>query len=351
MDYNRRFIQLKQLLPTLKVEAILVENPIDLLYLTGLSLSSGQLLISEKDACLILDGRYFEKGGEQPLYPVVKKSPEALKEWLKAQRIASLGFDAAQTTFQGYQQLQDSINASNSFTSLVPLNAPIHHLRRVKDQDEIACLRKAALLNRRGCRFVIESLQEGITENQLARELEIFWLKNGGQKLAFDPIIAFKANASQPHYRAGETPLEKNMQVLIDIGVVVNQYASDMTRVVFFGEPSPLIQEIYTIVEQAKACAFALCRPGEKVKNLDMAARKLISDHGYGEQFTHSLGHGIGLETHEPPTLRSEGPYSEMTLEAGMVITIEPGIYLPKIGGVRLEDTILITDTGYEILS
>ena len=138
---------------------------------------------------------------------------------------------------------------------------------------------------------------------------------------------------------------------MIDIGVVISDYHSDMTRVVFFGTPSPIIQTIYSIVEEAKDRALSLCRPGTLVGDLDRIARDWIASKGYNEYFPHSLGHGIGLDIHEAPILRGSGLYGTLPLEAGMVITIEPGIYLPGVGGVRLEDTILITKQGYEILT
>ena len=139
--------------------------------------------------------------------------------------------------------------------------------------------------------------------------------------------------------------------MLIDIGVTLNHYHSDMTRVVFFGEPDPLMEKIYTIVKKAQAAALSLCCAGARIGDLDAAARALIGSKGYGEYFTHSLGHGIGLEVHEPPTLRNKAPYFDMLLEPGMAITIEPGIYLPEKGGVRFEDTVVVTSAGYENLT
>ena len=154
-----------------------------------------------------------------------------------------------------------------------------------------------------------------------------------------------------PHYRAGPAKLKPNTPVLIDIGVVLAHYHSDMTRVAFFGAPPALIQTIYAIVEEAKARALAICRPGVLVGELDRSARDYISSKGYGDFFTHSLGHGIGLDIHEPPIIRDSGLYRTLPLQAGMAITIEPGIYLPGVGGVRLEDTIIITEQGYENLT
>ena len=268
-----------------------------------------------------------------------------MMEW-QTQR---LGFPSEDTTYQRYTQLKKSLDEAS--ISLIAIENPVRRLRTIKDSDELARLREAASLGSLGYDLVVDLLEEGITEQELAHALEIFWLKQGGKKLAFDPIIAFGSNSSQPHYRAGNTKLEKGQPVLIDIGVTLNDYHSDMTRVVFYGEPSNLMRKIYGIVKDAQAAALALCRPGTTVGELDNAARQLIAQTGYGEQFSHSLGHGLGLEVHEPPTLRNKPPFNDIVLQPGMVITIEPGVYLPDTGGVRIEDSVVITADGYEDLT
>lgn len=174
--------------------------------------------------------------------------------------------------------------------------------------------------------------------------------KKGGQGVAFEPIIAFGENSAIPHHRASETRLSQGMTVLIDIGVKWKGYHSDMTRTLFWGEPPEIMREIYDIVQEAQMRALTICKPGTLIGELDSAARDYITSKGYGEKFLHSLGHGVGLEIHEWPLIRKREPYQSLPLQAGMVITIEPGIYLSNIGGVRIEDTIVITPTGYEIL-
>jgi Xaa-Pro aminopeptidase len=272
-----------------------------------------------------------------------------LQEWLTAYSIRSCGFDSAYTSFKTFHHYEQALKTLS--VSLVPLDAPIQWLRMIKDEEEISLLKEAAHLGYRGYEFVASCLVEGISEAELALELEFFWKKQGAKRLAFDSIIAFGSNSSMPHYRAGFTPLTPNTSVLIDIGVNWKHYHSDMTRVVFYGTPDPRLQTIYAIVEEAKNRAMEICRPGTLIGDLDRAARNYISDQGYGTYFTHSLGHGLGLDVHELPTLRSKGPLAEQPLQKGMVITIEPGIYLPGIGGVRLEDTLLITEQGYENLT
>lgn len=354
MNYVARLESLRNHLKKLPCDALLIEHPTNLLYLTGIELSMGKLLITSQKACLMIDGRYEESCRKQNLYPVLLLKENELKEWIADSHVHRLGFDQQHTTYQAYltlQQLSEKLKADSYNLEIVPLDSPLQALRLIKDVDEIACLRTSAHLGYQGYEYVVSLLREGITESQLALELEFFWKKRGASRLAFDSIIAFGPHSSMPHYRAGPSKLTLHSNVLIDIGLVLSHYHSDMTRVVFFGTPAPLLQTIYSIVEEAKAKALAACKPGVLIGDLDRLARDWITSKGYGENFTHSLGHGIGLDIHEPPTLRNTGIYREMPLQTGMVITIEPGIYLPGIGGVRLEDTILITEKGYENLT
>ncbi|MDP1880190.1 MAG: Xaa-Pro peptidase family protein [Parachlamydiaceae bacterium] len=345
MDYLSRLLKLQKLLEKLSCDAILIEDPIDLFYLTGLEMSAGKLLVSLNHSALIVDGRYFEKASQQSIYPVYLQSEDFLKELVLKLRLQTLGFDKNRTTYQNFIQL------NHIAEKIVPLDSLVQHLRMIKEEEEICLIRESCQLAHQGYEFIRSLLKEGITEEEVSFELEFYWKKRGAKKLAFDSIIAFGENSSMPHYRAGNTKLRKNQHVLIDIGVVLNHYHSDMTRVVFFGDANPEIEKIYSIVNEAKENAFEICFPGTHVGELDRKAREWITSKGYGEYFTHSLGHGVGLDVHEIPVIRQTGPFSQLPLEEGMVITIEPGIYLPSIGGVRLEDTILITKTGYEVLT
>lgn len=344
MDYQSRLKKLKESLPGLACDALLIEYPVDLLYLTGFELSAGKLLVTKDTTTLFVDGRYIEQCRHNSPCDVKLFDESLLIQCLASHQ--TVGFDSTHTTYQDARYLQKKLSG----ITLQPIEHPVQKLRMLKDAEEIAMMRQAARLNVEGFEYVCSLLREGISEAEVALELEIFWKRRGGRKVSFDPIIAFGANSSMPHYRAGNTRLEKGMVVLLDTGVSLNHYQSDMTRVIFFGTPHPKLQEIYDIVHTAKEKAFALCHPGTTVAQLDAAARDYITERGYGECFTHSLGHGIGLETHEPPILRSRAPYGEQVLQPGLVITIEPGIYLPGLGGVRLEDTIVITDKGYNVL-
>lgn len=346
MDYLSRVSKLRKVLSEQNVEGLLIEDPIDLYYLTGIELSTGKLVVMEETAYLIVDGRYVEKCKTESLFPVLLYQDEKIFEKKELLEIDRLAFDSSKTSYQSYLSLK-----KHSKKELVPVDAPTRAIRVIKDSDEIALLREAADLGSQGYDYLCGLLQPGITEAELAIELEIFWKRRGSKALGFDPIIAFGKNSSMPHYRCGNVPLKKGDPVLIDIGVNLNHYHSDMTRVQFLGDPEPKMREIYQIVHDAQEMALALCKPGTKIGDLDAVAREYIESKGYGEEFSHSLGHGIGLEIHEAPTVRNKKPYSESPLEKGMVITVEPGIYLPGIGGVRIEDTVVITDDGHENLT
>lgn len=328
-------------------DVLLVEDSINLYYLTGMNLSLGKLLIRKDKVTLIVDNRYFEMCKDLENLEVLPLEKTEFIDLFQSNE--TLAFDEESTTYQSFLLLQKKLQPKA--VVLIPLKNPVANVRAVKDPEELTLLKEAAALCYKGYEFARSLLKNGITEIEVANELEIFWKKRGSQGLSFDAIIAFDTNGSMPHYRAGETPLGSNQTVLMDIGVKKNGYHSDMTRTFFWGTPSAKVQEIYTIVEEAKDKALALCKPGATVGEVDDAARLYITSKGYGEQFLHSLGHGIGLEVHEYPLIRNKEPWSSIVLEEGMVVTIEPGIYLPSIGGVRLEDTIIITASGYEIIT
>ncbi len=322
----------------LEVDAYLVDDSINLLYLTGLQLSAGILLVTKKEATLYVDGRYLEVCQEEA---PMKALP---LENLDLSTFKSVGFNREMTSYEAYEKLAEK-------TKPVPLPDLVKELRMIKDEKESTKLRTAALLGQQGLEYVKSILEEGVTEIEVANKLEIFWKEKGAKGIAFDPIIAFGANTSRPHYHPDEVYLSVGDPVLIDIGVTLDHYHSDMTRTYFFGKAHPEVEKIYLIVKEAQERALSLCKPGTLISDLDDAARNYIEDEGYGPQFSHGLGHGIGLEVHEPPSLKNKAPFDKTPLEVGMAITIEPGIYLPGVGGVRIEDTVIITKNDHENLT
>lgn len=317
-----------------------IEQAADLLYLTGLSLSKGRLFVSPKEAILFVDGRYYERAR--------KEAPCKVMLWDEQKKIPEkkIGFDSATLTYDGYLALKEKFFD----VEWIPVPNPIKRLRGVKEAREIAVLKKAAQLTWLGYKEVIRHLKEGISEEELALVFEMFCRENGASGLSFEPIIAFGENSAYPHHRAGKSKLQQGQVVLVDVGAVVDQYHGDMTRIHYFGKPDPRIVHFEQIVKRAKEMAIAHVKPGVHAGQLDQIVREEFDRANVKQLYTHSLGHGVGLETHEFPRLRFDGEDKDVVLEAGMVFTIEPGLYQAGVGGVRLEDMILVTESGSENL-
>ncbi|MGR3912167.1 MAG: Xaa-Pro peptidase family protein [Candidatus Rhabdochlamydia sp.] len=321
------------------LDALLIENPIDLFYLTQLHLSAGSLLIFEKGAYLFLDGRYLEyaKTIDQTYFEVKEQS--ALKSALLS--FSHIGFDQQWTSYGRWQTLKGS-----RVESLIPLKAPVQRVRAVKDAHELELLQRSAKLNWRGFEHIKSSLREGATEKELSKQFELFCLENGAEKMAFDPIIAFGKNSAYPHYRGGLATLQPGDSIICDVGVVVGGYHSDMTRTLFWKEPDPLLLKVEEAVHVAYQQALKRCHIGVEVGSLDDVVREVMKERGLDPYLVHSLGHGVGLDIHEYPRIRSQGEDHFVKLQENMVITIEPGLYLPGVGGYRFENTLVITQDG-----
>lgn len=313
----------------------LVEDPINLHYFTGLQISAGLLVEGER---LFVDGRYLEMAKQGSALPV------ELFEWEKLQHLTKVEVDTTTITAHRLEGLKEKISCE-----IMPVPFALQRKRMIKKPEEILALRQAAGLGSLGFDYACDQLQEGISEKEVAKKLEIFWLHQGADGVAFGPTIAFGENSALPHHRSGGRRLKRGDTVLLDIGVKLNGYVSDMTRVLFFGEPQSQILEIYAIVWEAFEKSLSVLRPGQTAASVDAMAREHIAACGY--ELVHSLGHGVGLEVHEAPVLGKREPWADVVLEEGMVVTVEPGIYLPQVGGVRLEDTFLITKEGHETLT
>lgn len=335
-----RVEKLQKLLDRWNVNALYISHPKDIFYLLGIELSKGALFISKAYASLIVDGRYFEACKAALQIDVRLDAPSVYDDL--AQTMERIGFDENQESYAAYQKLVSLFPKAH----LLPISHPVHELRMVKDEEELKKIKTACALGSEGFDFVVQSLHEGISEKELALELELFWKKKGADSLAFDSIIAFGKNSALPHHRAGNTRLEKNQIVLIDIGVKVDHYNSDMTRVVHFGDIDPKLQEIEAVVIEAQSQAVKACKAGVYTVALDQIARDVIIKAGFGEYFVHNLGHGVGLDIHEFPVLKRDPSSKGTLLQPGMVVTIEPGIYLPGLGGVRIEDTLFVQEEG-----
>ena len=273
--------------------------------------------------------------------------PASVARAIKGRGVRRLGYQKQRVTVAAAEQLAGEINPRR----LRPVEGLISALRVVKDPRELKTMRKAVRIAQQAFAELIARGAKGLvgrTERQIAAELDYHMRLAGADRPAFETIVASGPNGSNCHYRPGDRRLKAGEALLVDWGASVEGYCSDLTRVVFMGTISPELAEVYEVVARAQAAGIAACRPGSACKTPDAAARKVIESAGYAKQFVHGLGHGIGREVHEAPGL-ARG--QKKRLRAGMVVTVEPGIYLPGTGGVRLEDDVLITPGGCRQLS
>ncbi len=324
------------------VDALIIKDPVDIYYLTGSHVTVGTVVVTKTKSTLIVDNRYFEKCQKETFMPVVLQAEGAVVKQLD--KASAVGFSQESLTYGSYIALQ-----KEGIKNLVPLEHPMQEIRAIKEASEVKKLEKAISLCYKGFDFVLENLRTGVSEKQIAKGLECFWLANGGDALSFESIIAFGKNSSMPHYRSQDAPLTPGDIVLVDIGVVVDGYASDMTRTFFYGKPHPKLSKIYDIVLDAQKKSIKAAKPNMSAASLYEVSKKVITKAGFEKQYLHGLGHGIGLETHECPYLRPTSKSSILT--PGVCITIEPGIYIQDLGGVRIEDMILITKDGSRTLT
>ncbi len=336
---NQRIKQVQQRLGNWGIDALLIESSVDLFYLTGVLLSRGRLWIRSDSAQLHVDGRYFQAAQETASCRVFL--------WEKGQeppQHGTIGFDRSATTVAGLEQLRkESCDAT-----WVGITEPIMELRIIKEAQELKFLRQAAEITWAGIEHIRSLFRDGISEQELALEFEFFVRKKGASQMAFDPIIAFGEHSAHPHHHSSTTCLEKNQIVLVDVGAMVKHYCADVTRVFFFGKPDPRLQQMLELVREADRAARKQIGPHTKAGMLDRAARDVFQRADVEALFTHSLGHGLGLEPHERPTIRYDGEDREIAICPQMVVAIEPGLYQPGLGGVRYENSGVITASGFE---
>lgn len=342
--YLQRVSLLQSALVDKPWDAWLIEDPLDLYYLTGKTFSVGELWITKEEVLLLVDSRYVDSAKQNSCFPCNLKSWGESAAFLKNQSVKTVAFDSEKTTVARSGDLQKQL----SFVNWSPVAKITQDLREIKGDEEKKFIRQSAALLWEGYLYIKSVLREGITEKEVAKLFEIFCLQKGADGLAFEPIIAFGENSALPHYRAGEKSLRRGDVVLIDIGVIFQRYCSDMTRVVFWGPPDRELKHWLDLVISAADAALSFCKPGVSIRALDLAARAVFQKEGVEPYFLHSLGHGVGLQVHESPRIRFDA--EDVILKPGMVITIEPGLYLLGKGGVRYEDMVVITETGFENL-
>ncbi|HET6251590.1 MAG TPA: Xaa-Pro peptidase family protein [Tepidisphaeraceae bacterium] len=347
----------------LKLDGLLLTHPPDLAYLTNFTGDDSVGLITEKGFYLATDFRYQEQAeieaGWLSIHIKENRIVDTIAKMIKETKADRVGFEANFTTFGQIDAIDRSVkelkkgspNGDSRELQLVPLEDVLVNIRKVKDDNEIDLVRKSIDIAQQAFEAIRPEIQPGQTENWLAGQLIAELRSRGASGTSFPPIIAAGANSSLPHYRPGEkeVTLLKDQPVLIDWGGVYRGYCSDMTRMIMLGRVSPKIKEIYKIVLEAHDAAIAFLRPGVTTLQADRVARDIIEKAGYGKEFGHGLGHGLGRDIHELP--RVSKWTAEEELRHGMIVTVEPGIYIPGEGGVRIEDDVLITHSNHEVLS
>ena len=343
----------------LKLDGLLLTHPPDLAYLSNFTGEDSIGVITEKDFFLVTDFRYREQAEIEAgwLKTSVRdgKMSDALAKVLADAKLKRVGFEANFTTFGQVHAVDKAVKGvkeampSAASLELVPLEDVMANIRKVKDDHEIDLIRKSVGVAEEAFDSIRSEIQAGQTENYLAGLLVFELRSRGASNSSFPVIVAAAANSSLPHYRPGETLVQRDQPLLIDWGALYKGYCSDLTRTLMVGRVSPKIKQIYKVVKEAQEAAVQFLRPGVTTMQADRVARDVIDRAGFGQQFGHGLGHGIGRDIHELPTMRKTG--GEEELRPGMIVTVEPGIYLPGEGGVRIEDDVLITHSGCELLS
>ena len=347
MDHLMRRNQLTERCAELDVDAVLVTKLANVRYLTGFTGSSAMALLSPEESVFFTDGRY----GEQSRHEVPDLTRVASMENLSAAvldhvrrlGVRRLGFERHAVTVAQRDRWQETFDG----VELTGVGEEVERLRWAKDAEELAILRSAQDATDGAFEDILDLLVVGTTERQAAAQLELAMSRHGSDALSFDPIVAFGEHAAEPHHRPCHRALAEGDVIKMDFGAMVDGYHTDMTRTVAFGEPASELRKVHDVVAAAQQAGIDSLHPGVVAGDVDRAARSVIDDAGYGDRFTHGLGHGVGLEIHEGPSLRRDG---EDVLAVGAVVTVEPGVYLPGMGGVRIEDAIEVREDGPSVL-
>jgi Xaa-Pro aminopeptidase len=353
MDYLARQRQLTASLREIGSAALLVTHLPNIRYLCGFTGSAGVLLVTAGARAARLtfftDGRYTQQAAEEVTgarVVIAKKSAllEACDAAVKA-RVKTLGFEAEQLQYVTFQHVSHAVKGK---LKLKPTTGLVEQLRMIKDADEIEHIRAAVLLGSSLFETALAAIHPGVAETAVAGELEFQARRAGAEKMSFDTIVASGSRSALPHGRASGQAIPDSGFIILDYGVILAGYCSDMTRTVHVGRVSGSHQRMYEAVKDAQLASIEAVRPGVEAAKVDQAGRDVLKKAGYDGYFIHSTGHGVGIEIHEQPRI-AKGQTAP--LEPGMVITIEPGIYIPDDGGVRIEDMVLVTATGHEVLT
>jgi len=332
----------------LKVESLLVTHPADWYYLTGFTGESGALVVTRRGTTLITDGRFTGQAKVETTGIAVAQQKGSLFEFtgeFLATSKANVGFEATQLSVSQYGALR---KAAGRGCKWKPVAGLVASLRMLKDAQELAVMRRAAVLAGRVMEETIPLLKAGVREFEVAAEIEYQMRKRGASGAAFETIVAFGERAALPHARPTAKRLKKNEFVVLDLGAILAHYCSDITRTFYYGKAPERVRQWYKAVQDAQVAAIAAVKNGVLCGDIDAAARQVLERQGLGKYFVHSTGHGLGLEVHEEPRI-ARG--QKKRLEAGNVVTIEPGIYIEGVGGIRIEDDVAVHADRVEVLT
>jgi Xaa-Pro aminopeptidase len=331
-----------------KLDAFLVSFSANLRYLSGFTGSNGSLLVLPDRAIFFTDPRYTIQAGEEVSCAVkIAKGPlvEAIAAAIAKLRLRRIGYEPARMTCDWLDSLKGKLPAR---ASLEPVNGWIEQLRMIKSPAELERIRKSVETNSQAFETAVKRVRAGMTEQDLAAELEYRMPRLGAEKPAFEPIVAAGKRGALPHAQPTAARMDQGGLVVVDMGAMQDGYASDMTRMLFLGVPGPKVKRTYQAVLEAQLAAINAVHPGATTAHVDRQARTVLDSYRLAKAFVHSTGHGLGLEIHEPPRI---GKRDKARLEAGMAITIEPGVYVDGFGGIRIEDTVVVTPNGCESLT
>ncbi|MBM7613992.1 M24 family metallopeptidase [Alkaliphilus hydrothermalis] len=341
-----RVNKVRNLLDEKNLDAILLYKPENRRYIAGFTGSNGYILITKEKAIFITDFRYTIQASEQCQgFEIVEmNNHNPLSDVLKSYSLKRLGIEEEHVSYGQFLEFSEKLPE----VEFVPLKGTLTTIRSIKTEDEIELIAKAAEITDEAFEHIMKYIKPGMKETEVALELEVFMKKKGASALSFESIVASGVRSSLPHGKASDKVIEKGDMITLDFGCVYKGYCSDMTRSFVMGEATDKQKEIYYGVLEAQEASLKAVRPGITGIELDKIARDIITEKGYGENFRHGLGHGVGIEVHELPHVNARGT---VAMEPGAVITIEPGIYVPHYGGVRIEDLVVVTEDGYRVLS
>ena len=344
---RERISRIKKVLREAHLDGILITSLENIQYLSGFTGSDAALVVTETKEYFLADSRYTTQAREEISgFELIEynKKIDGLSDLINDLGLRGIGFEPQNLTYGAHKELAEKVSGGE----LIPINERLRNIRAVKDDEEIGRIKRTIDIASKSFRENIWRIKPDIQEREIALELEFSMRRNGADGTSFDTIVASGERSALPHGKPSDKRIHKGDFVIIDFGVRYRGYYSDETCTFFCGKSNRRQEEVYTVVKEAHDRTIASIRPGKKAMELDAIARGWIKEAGYGAYFGHMTGHGVGLAVHENPII---GPESEVVVEEGMIFTIEPGIYIPGWGGVRIEDMVLVTGNGCEVLT